>query len=89
MFSLDYARSRPVVRVKSKLSFSTAINKQVNLDEKGCTLRDLTPVTCLPLSLCLEYDGVGADDVIGKRGFKISVANNDPLMILAWHHYLK
>lgn len=61
-----FYRSKPVVRVKSKLSFSSALNKQVNLEEKGCTLRDLTPVTCLPLSLCMEYDGEGADDVIGK-----------------------
>ncbi len=60
-------RSKPVVRVKSKLSFSSALNKQVNLEEKGCTLRDLTPVTCLPLSLCMEYDGDGADDVIGNK----------------------
>ncbi|XP_021948515.1 integrin alpha-PS2 isoform X2 [Folsomia candida] len=62
--SVSYFRSKPVVRVKSKLSFSSALNKQVNLEEKGCTLRDLTPVTCLPLSLCMEYDGEGADDVI-------------------------
>lgn len=25
---------------------------------------DLTPVTCLPLSLCMEYDGVETDDVV-------------------------
>jgi hypothetical protein len=61
-----FNRSKPVVRVKSKLSFSSALNKQVNLEEKGCTLRDLTAVTCLPLSLCMEYDGEGADDVIGE-----------------------
>lgn len=55
-----------MVRVKSKLSFPYTSNKQINLDEKGCTLRDRTPVTCTQLAVCMEYDGVGADDVIGK-----------------------
>lgn len=59
-------RSKPVVRVKSKLSFPHTANKQINLDEKGCTLRDRTAVTCTQLAICMEYDGVGADDVVGK-----------------------
>ncbi|ODM94960.1 Integrin alpha-PS2 [Orchesella cincta] len=59
-----YFRSKPVVRVKSKLSFPQIANKQINLDEKECTLRDRTSVTCTQLSICMEYDGVGADDVI-------------------------
>lgn len=61
-----YYRSKPVVRVKSKVSFPYASNKQINLDEKACTLRDRTAVTCTQLAICMEYDGVGADDVIGK-----------------------
>lgn len=57
-----------MVRVKSKVSFPHASNKQINLDEKACTLRDRTAVTCTQLAICMEYDGVGADDVIGKKG---------------------
>jgi len=59
-----FSRSRPVVRVRSKLTFTSG--KQINLDEKKCTLRDgKTRVACFPLALCMSYDGFGADDVIG------------------------
>jgi hypothetical protein len=63
IFSLFFS-SRPVVRVRSKLTFTAG--KQINLEEKSCTLRDGTRVACLPLSLCMSYDGFGADDVIGE-----------------------
>ncbi|CAG7835819.1 unnamed protein product [Allacma fusca] len=69
-----YLKSKPVVRVNAKLTFSAhdqqagggvdLNSKQINLEEKSCTLRDNTKVTCLPLNLCMEYDGIGADDTI-------------------------
>ena len=65
-----------MVRVNAKLTFTNhdqqaagAVDlnsKQINLEDKDCTLRDGTKVACLPLNLCMEYDGVGADDTIGK-----------------------
>lgn len=59
-------RSRPVVRLRNKLTFPTG--KLVSLDNKKCTLRDGTQVACLPLSLCMSYDGFGVDDTIGMCG---------------------
>ncbi|XP_026679431.1 integrin alpha-PS2-like [Diaphorina citri] len=53
-------RSRPVVKVKSSLSFSSD-SKQIFLEEKNCTLKDYSKVTCLTLTACLEYNGVGVD----------------------------
>jgi len=54
------------VRVQARLSFNATRSKQIDLDERGCSLRDRTSVTCLPLTLCMEYDGDGADEVIGE-----------------------
>uniref|UniRef100_A0A8D8XF03 Integrin alpha-PS2 n=1 Tax=Cacopsylla melanoneura TaxID=428564 RepID=A0A8D8XF03_9HEMI len=55
-----FLRSRPVVKVKSTLSFSSE-SKQIILEEKNCTLKDASKVTCMTLTACLEYNGVGVD----------------------------
>ncbi|KAL1462816.1 hypothetical protein WDU94_014623, partial [Cyamophila willieti] len=52
--------SRPVVKVKSSLSFSSE-SKQIILEEKNCTLKDASKVTCMTLTACLEYNGIGVD----------------------------
>uniref|UniRef100_T1JAL1 Uncharacterized protein n=1 Tax=Strigamia maritima TaxID=126957 RepID=T1JAL1_STRMM len=49
-------KSRPVVSVTASLTVNP---EKINLDEKGCSLLDGTPVSCVVIHSCLEYSGVG------------------------------
>lgn len=61
-------RARPVVKMTASVTFS-AEQKQVILEERNCTLKDYTRVSCLSLSACLEYEGIGVNDSLGKSYF--------------------
>lgn len=41
-------------------------SKMILLDEKKCTLRNGTKVTCAKLMYCLSYDGINVDQQISK-----------------------
>ena len=43
-----------------------APNKQIELDEKRCQLRDGTRVSCVEVEVKMNYHGVGVPDSIGE-----------------------
>lgn len=55
-----YFRARPVVKMQSSLQFISE-SKQISLEDRTCSLKDTTEVSCLQLSTCLEYSGIGVD----------------------------
>lgn len=60
-----FFRSRPVVKVvESKIVFD-AKNKQISLEDKPCTLRDYTSVSCTTIEACLKYSGPEVSDYLG------------------------
>lgn len=65
-------RARPVVKMIASVTFS-AEQKQVILEERNCTLKDYSRVSCLSLSACLEYQGIGVDDRLGKTIFVLRI----------------
>ena len=44
-----------------------APNKQIELDEKRCQLRDGTRVSCVEVEVKMNYHGVGVPDSIGEH----------------------
>ena len=44
-----------------------ANNKQIDLDEKPCRLRDGTRVSCTDVEVKMNYHGVGVPDSIGEN----------------------
>ncbi|XP_052127501.1 integrin alpha-PS2 isoform X2 [Frankliniella occidentalis] len=61
--SAVFFRSRPVVKMTGQVAFSLD-SKQISLDQRNCTLRDGTRVSCVPLNAYLKYGGVNVDDSI-------------------------
>ncbi|XP_015914570.1 integrin alpha-PS2 [Parasteatoda tepidariorum] len=54
-----YLRSRPVIQTSASLKITP---EQINLDEKSttsCELYDKTIVSCVVVSFCLEFTGIG------------------------------
>lgn len=54
-----YLRSRPVVYLSTVDITYDVESKQIDLDNRNCTLFDGTPVACVQLTLCFEYTGRG------------------------------
>lgn len=50
-----FFRSRPVVNLFSNLQIDP---NSINLDEKGCSLSDRTEVSCIVITVCLQYSGI-------------------------------
>ena len=40
--------------------------KQINLEQKNCNLKDGTWVTCVDIDVSMSYDGIGVPDFIGR-----------------------
>ena len=40
--------------------------KQINLEQKNCKLRDGSWVTCVDIDVSMSYDGIGVPDFIGR-----------------------
>lgn len=57
-----YLKSRPVVQLSYVNIAFDVDSKQVDLENKSCSLLDGTAVACVPLSLSLEYTGKGVDE---------------------------
>lgn len=57
-----YLRSRPVVYLNTADISYDIESKQIDLENKNCSLFDGTPVACVPLSLCFEYSGRGVNN---------------------------
>lgn len=56
-----YLRSRPVVYLNTvDISYDTE-TKQIDLENRNCSLFDRTPVACVPLTVCFEYSGRGVN----------------------------
>lgn len=60
-----FCSSRPVVNVDAKLSFSSEV-KQIALDDLKCRLRDGTKVSCVDVTACFEYSGIGIERRLGE-----------------------
>nr|AVP12651.1 integrin alpha 2 [Littorina littorea] len=54
-----FLKTRPVVRVYASLRIDP---KDINIEQKSCSLMDDTRVACFKVYSCLEYDGVGVPD---------------------------
>ena len=61
-----YLKSAPVVHLESEVRFLVP-SKQVDLNNKQCTIKDGTRVPCVDVEVTLEYDGVGVPETIGKK----------------------
>ena len=51
-----YMKAAPVVHMVAKVSFD---RKQIDLEDRQCTLRERTRVPCVQVSVSLRYTGVG------------------------------
>ncbi|XP_076460948.1 integrin alpha-8-like isoform X2 [Babylonia areolata] len=51
-----FLKARPVVQVFASLRIEP---KDINLEQKSCSLMDDSRVSCMKVYSCLEYDGVG------------------------------
>ncbi|XP_044732044.1 integrin alpha-PS2 isoform X2 [Chrysoperla carnea] len=57
-------RSRPVVKMDAVVSFN-AQNKQINIEERNCTIRRLNEkVACTSINVCMEFKGIGVQNMI-------------------------
>ncbi len=63
---LFFLRSRPVAVMEATTAFETEM-KLISLDDKACTLRDGSKVTCTTINSCLMYKGVNLPQYIGMR----------------------
>ncbi|CAL7950339.1 unnamed protein product [Xylocopa violacea] len=54
-----FFRARPVIKMDSYVSFDIE-SKLISLDDRNCTLSDMSKVTCFLLRACLKYNGEGA-----------------------------
>ena len=61
-----FCSSRPVVNVDAKLTFSSEV-KQIALDDLKCRLRDGTKVSCVDVTACFEYSGIGIERRLGEN----------------------
>lgn len=61
-----FLRSRPVAVMEATTAFETE-TKLISLDDKACTLRDGSKVTCTTINSCLMYKGVNLPQYIGMR----------------------
>ncbi|EFX79732.1 hypothetical protein DAPPUDRAFT_304328 [Daphnia pulex] len=57
-----YLRSRPVVYLNTVDINYDVESKQIDLENKNCSLFDGTAVACVPLTLCFEYSGRGVNN---------------------------
>lgn len=55
-------RSRPVIKMDAFVTFELE-SKLISLDDRNCTLRDGSRVTCFPMRACLKYNGEGVSSV--------------------------
>jgi Integrin alpha len=62
----SFCSSRPVVNVDAKLTFSSEV-KQIALDDLKCRLRDGTKVSCVDVTACFEYSGIGIERRLGEN----------------------
>lgn len=58
-------RSKPVLQLVANFTFLSK-KKVISLNEHGCSLKNKMPVSCVTLQMCLQYDGVGVEEQIGK-----------------------
>ncbi|XP_076758862.1 integrin subunit alpha inflated [Xylocopa sonorina] len=54
-----FFRARPVIKMDSYVSFDIE-SKLISLEDRNCTLSDMSRVTCFLLRACLKYSGEGA-----------------------------
>ena len=57
-----YMRSRPVVYLNTVDINYDVESKQIDLENRNCSLFDGTAVACVPLTLCFEYSGRGVNN---------------------------
>jgi len=57
-----YFKSRPVVYVNPVEIRYDLETKEIDLENRNCTLFDATAVACVPLTLCFQYSGRGVDN---------------------------
>jgi hypothetical protein len=57
-----YLRSRPVVYLNTVDISYDVESKQIDLENKNCSLFDGTAVACVPLTLCFEFSGRGVNN---------------------------
>lgn len=60
-----FVRSRPVAKMTTSVNFNY-INKQISLEDRNCTIRDGTLVSCLFLTTCFKYTGINVGDQLSK-----------------------
>ncbi|GFQ81400.1 integrin alpha-PS2, partial [Trichonephila clavata] len=63
--SVAFLRSRPIIQTTATLKITP---EKINLDEKSstsCKLHDGTIVSCVVVSFCLEFTGVGIPPAVG------------------------
>lgn len=60
--SAIFLKSRPIVLVDASLKIEP---ENINLEEKGCSLRDGSLVSCMVVSFCMEYTGINVNPDLG------------------------
>ena len=60
-----YFRSRPVVRVTGKVELETP-NGQIDPENRTCTLKSGTTVSCMTVKGCLKYEGEAVASDLGE-----------------------
>ncbi|XP_067127479.1 integrin alpha-PS2-like isoform X1 [Centruroides vittatus] len=60
--SVLYLRSRPIVSVDASLKIDP---ENINLEEKRCSLKDRSLVSCMVVSFCLEFTGINVNPNLG------------------------
>ncbi len=62
----NFFRSRPVVRVDGNVLLEVT-NGQIEPENKTCTLKSGTDVSCLSIQGCLIYEGNAVANNLGKQ----------------------
>ena len=57
-----YFKSRPVVYVNPVEIRYDLESKEIDLENRNCTLFDGTAVACVPLTMCFQYSGRGVEN---------------------------
>lgn len=63
MLTKKQNRARPVVKLDASVLL-LGDGKQISLEERNCSLKDRTRVSCIQMRSCLSYGGVGVHQVL-------------------------